>query len=160
HTVVEETSAAYITENIHYATLRKGYLDAFVEVGTSGGPRYPQVNELIANAFNLGTALIVYFGHGGPRSWSQERVITYEEINNFSNFSGLYSRLPVVMTITCEFTVWDLNYLPSAGVYMFKAPQGGASAMLTTSRPVGTYYGGVFNENVIEQLLEVQGNQY
>ncbi len=160
HKNIEDSSASFIEDNISYATLRKGYLDSFVQENTSAGQRYPQVNQIIANAFNLGTALIVYFGHGGPRSWSQERVITYEEINNFSNFSGLYSRLPVVMTITCEFTVWDLNYLPSAGVYMFKAPQGGASAMLTTSRPVGTYYGGVFNENVIEQLLEVQGNQY
>ena len=160
HKNIEDDSAAFIEENISYATLRKGYLDSFVEESTSAGPRYPQVNQIIGNAFNLGTALLVYFGHGGPRSWSQERVITYEEINNFSNFSGLYSRLPVVMTITCEFTVWDLNYLPSAGVYMYKAPQGGASAMLTTSRPVGTYFGGEFNEKVMEELLEVQGVKY
>ena len=124
HKNIEDSSASFIEDNISYATLRKGYLDSFVEESTSAGPRYPQVNQIIGNAFNLGTALLVYFGHGGPRSWSQERVITYEEINNFSNFSGLYSRLPVVMTITCEFTVWDLNYLPSAGVYMYKAPQG------------------------------------
>lgn len=160
HTVVEETSAAYITENIPYATLRKGYLDAFVEVGTSGGPRYPQVNELIANAFNLGTSLIVYFGHGGPRSWSQERVITYEEINNFSNFTGLYSRLPVVMTLTCEFTVWDLPYLPSAGVYMFKSTQGGAVAMLTTSRPVGVQFAKIVNPTYVEKLLTVENTKY
>lgn len=160
HKKIEDSSADYIENNIGYATLRKAYLDSFLEESTSAGPRYPQVNQIIGNAFNLGTALIVYFGHGGPRSWSQERVITYEEINNFSNYSGLYSRLPVVMTITCEFTVWDLNYLPSAGVYMFKAPQGGASAMLTTSRPVGVYFGGQFNETVIEELLEVQGHRY
>ncbi len=160
HKLIEDSSAEYIEQNISYATLRKGYLDSFLEESTSAGPRYPQVNQVIGNAFNLGSALIVYFGHGGPRSWSQERVITYEEINSFSNFSGLYSRLPVVMTITCEFTVWDLAYLPSAGVYMYKAPQGGAVAMLTTSRPVGVFFGGQFNETVIEELLEVQGDNY
>lgn len=160
HQTVENTSGVFIDNNISYATLRKGYLDSFPMQQTSAGPRYPQVNQVIGNAFNLGTALIVYFGHGGTRSWSQTRVITYEEISNFNNFSGLYSRLPVVMTITCEFTVWDLPYLPSAGVYMFKATQGGASAMVTTSRPVFVSYGEQFNEKIMEQLLKVVGNNY
>lgn len=160
HQTIENTSATFITNNIEYATLRKAYLDSFVMQQSSAGPRYPQVNQLIGNAFNLGTSLIVYFGHGGTRSWSQTRVITYEEINNFTNFSGLYSRLPVVMTITCEFTVWDLPYLPSGGVYMYKAPQGGAAAMVTTSRPVGVTYGENFNEIIMEQILHLQGDNF
>lgn len=160
HQVVENSSAQFIQQNIPYATLKKGYLDAYVQEGTSAGPRYPAVNQLISNSFNLGSSLIVYFGHGGPRSWAQERVITYEEINNFSNYTGLFSRLPVVMTITCEFTVWDLPYLPSAGVYMFKAPLGGAAAMVTTSRPVGVFFGGEFNEKIVEEVLTVDGNKY
>lgn len=160
HKTVENSSGAFINNNIEYATLRKGYLDSFPLEHTSAGPRYPQVNQLISNAFNLGTSLIVYFGHGGVRSWSQTRVITYEEINNFTNFSGLYSRLPIVMTITCEFTVWDLPEVPSAGVFMFKAPLGGAAAMVTTSRPVYVSYGELFNEQIVEQILSVQGEQY
>lgn len=160
HQTVENTSAKYIEENIPEAVLRKAYLDSFVLQSTSGGGRYPQVNQLIGNAFNLGTSLIVYFGHGGARSWSQTRVINYEEINNFSNFSGLYSRLPIVMTITCEFTIWDLPYLPSAGVFMYKSPQGGASAMVTTSRPVGVSYGEKFNGYLVEQVLKPDGLNY
>ena len=160
HELIENTSAQFIENNIPYATLKKGYLDSFIQQGTSSGPRYPQVNELIANSFNLGSALIVYFGHGGTRSWSQKRVITYDEISNFSNFTGLYSRLPVVMTITCEFTVWDIPSLPSAGVYMYKIPEGGASAMVTTSRPVAVEYGENFNEKVVEQVLASEGTQY
>ena len=160
HQTIENTSSTFIENNIDYATLRKGYLDAFVRQSTSAGPRYPSVNQLISNSFNLGTSLIVYFGHGGARSWAQTRVITYEEISNFSNFSGLYSRLPVVMTITCEFTVWDLPYLPSAGVYMYKAPLGGASAMITTSRPVYVSYGEAFNQKIVEQVLQLQGDKF
>lgn len=160
HETVETTSAKYIEENIPTAVLRKAYQDAFELQSTSGGGRYPQVNQLIGNAFNLGTSLIVYFGHGGARSWSQARVINYEEINNFSNFSGLYSRLPIVLTITCEFTIWDLPYLPSAGVFMYKSPQGGASAMITTSRPVGVSYGESFNGYLVEQVLTPDGLNY
>lgn len=160
HKTVENSSAQFISNTIDYATLRKGYLDSFPMQNTSAGPRYPQVNQLISNAFNLGSALIVYFGHGGIRSWSQTRVITYEEINNFSNFSGLYSRLPIVLTITCEFTVWDLPYLPSAGVYMYKAPFGGTAAMVTTSRPVYVDYGEKFNKVIVEHVLTPQGNEF
>ncbi|MFV0304426.1 MAG: type IX secretion system sortase PorU, partial [Moheibacter sp.] len=160
HEDIESTTATYISDNIDYAYLKKGYVDAFVQESSSAGARYPQVNQLISNAFNLGSAFINYFGHGGPRSWTQERIITLEEINNFSNFSGLYSRLPVVMTITCEFTVWDLPHLPSAGVYMFKVPEGGAVAMITTSRPVGVGYGKGANDIYVKELLNIQGNQY
>lgn len=160
HTEIENTTAQFIKNNIDYAMIRKLYLDAFPATGTSGGQRYPQVNQGIANAFDLGSALIVYFGHGGPRSWSQERVVTYEEINNYSNFSGLYSRLPVVLTITCDFTVWDIPEILSAGEYMFKNPTGGAVAMLTTSRPIGTDYGRSFNERIIEQMLALEGKSY
>lgn len=160
HTFIENSSAQFIENTIPYATLRKLYMDAFPAVGTSGGQRYPQINQGIANAFDLGSALILYFGHGGPRSWSQERVITFEEITNFSNFTGLYSRLPVVLTITCDFTVWDIPEIASAGEYMYKAPQGGASAMMTTSRPIGVSYGIDFNENVIEAVLAVDGDKF
>ncbi|SMC50007.1 type IX secretion system sortase PorU [Moheibacter sediminis] len=160
HTLIESTSAQFIQNNISYATVRKLYFDAFPATGTSGGQRYPQVNQGIANAFDLGSALIVYFGHGGPRSWSQERVITYEEINNFSNFTGLYSRLPVVLTITCDFTVWDVPEIASAGTYMYKNPTGGAVAMITTSRPIATTYGKGFNEPIVEKLLEIDGKSY
>src|SRR5690606_21305234 len=50
HEMVENTSSQFIEQNIDYATLRKGYLDAFVQESTSAGPRYPQVNQVIANA--------------------------------------------------------------------------------------------------------------
>lgn len=160
HTDVENSTATFIKNNIPYATTRKLYLDAFPASGTSGGQRYPQVNQGIANAFDLGSALVVYFGHGGPRSWAQERVITYEEINNFSNFSGLYARLPVVLTVTCDFTVWDVPEIASAGEYMLKNPNGGAVAMLTTSRPIATSYGRQFNKRIIEQILALNGDQY
>ena len=160
HNKVESTSAQFIQNNIPYATLRKLYLDGFPASGTSAGQRYPQVNQGITNAFDLGSALIVYFGHGGPRSWAQERVVTFEEINEFGNFSGLYSRLPVVLTITCDFTVWDLPEVASAGEYMFKNPVGGAVSMLTTSRPIGVSYGLSFNQVIVEHLLYVEGGEY
>lgn len=120
--------------------VRKLYLDAFQPQSTAGGQRYPQVNQAISN--DIGNSLyLFYFGHGGINGWTQERVLTSDEIQNSNNFSNVYSRFPFVSTITCEFTLWDEPGTFSAGEQFIKLKQGGVSTMITSSRAVGIGYG-------------------
>jgi hypothetical protein len=51
---------------------RKIYLDAYQQVITPGGQRYPDVNAAINDAMQSGSLILNYFGHGGPAGWSQE----------------------------------------------------------------------------------------
>ena len=96
----------------------------------------------------------MYYGHGGPRSWAQERIITAEELTNLSNFNAAYSRLPIVTTVTCDFTIWDLPQYNSAGEAMLKNANGGALSMITTNRPIGTGYGDSMNNFLIEEFFK------
>ena len=94
--------------------IRKLYLDAFPAQTSAGGQRYPQVNQAISN--DMGNSLyLFYFGHGGINGWAQERVMTIDQIQNFNNYNNIYSRFPLVSTITCEFTLWDDPGTFSAG---------------------------------------------
>ncbi|WP_312207550.1 type IX secretion system sortase PorU [Epilithonimonas hominis] len=139
--------------------IRKLYLDAFPAVTSAGGQRYPQVNQAITNA--VGNSLyLFYFGHGGINGWAQERILTSTEIQGFNNYSAVYSRFPLVSTITCEFTLWDEPSTNSAGEQMIKLKTGGASTMITSSRAISVDYGRKFTPLFTNKLFELVNDDF
>jgi hypothetical protein len=73
-----------------------------------------------------------YIGHGGEKGWSHERVLNTTTIQNWTNLK----RMPLFMTATCELARYDDPDVDSAGEMMVMNPEGGAIAMLTTTRVV------------------------
>ncbi len=112
--------------------INKIYLDAYVQQSTPGGERYPDAQNAIKNRINAGSLIVTYIGHGGERGWAHERVLDIPTIQSFDN---LY-RLPVFLTATCELARFDDPTYKSAGELLVLNPNGGAIAMLTTTRVV------------------------
>ena len=139
--------------------VRKLYLDAFPAETSAGGQRYPQVNQAISN--DVGNSLyLFYFGHGGINGWAQERVLTIDQIQNFNNYNTIYSRFPLVSTITCEFTLWDEPGTYSAGEQVIKSKTGGASTMITSSRAIGVGYGQDFTTLFTKHLFHLEYDEF
>lgn len=139
--------------------VKKLYMDAFAAQSTSAGLRYPQVTQAISNA--IGNSLyLFYFGHGGINGWAQERVLTSTEVQNANNFSNVYSRFPFVSTITCEFTLWDEPGTNSVGEQFIKLKQGGASAMITSSRAIGVDYGRDFTNTYTRNIFKLTNDDF
>lgn len=139
--------------------IRKLYLDAFQAQTSAGGQRYPQVNQAISN--DMGNSLYMfYFGHGGINGWAQERVLSIDEIQQFNNWNNVYSRFPLVSTITCEFTLWDEPSTFSAGEQVMKSKQGGAAIMITSSRAIGVGYGESFTTIFTKHMFELVNDDF
>ncbi|PZU86159.1 MAG: hypothetical protein DI529_09100 [Chryseobacterium sp.] len=146
--------------------IRKLYLDAFPAITSAGGQRYPQINQAITN--DVGNSLyLFYFGHGGINGWAQERVLTSTEVQGFNNFTSVYSRFPLVSTITCEFTLWDDPSTNSVGEQLIKLTTGGAATMITSSRAISVDYGRKFTPlftnnifNLVNDDFTTLGNAY
>ncbi|WP_374442667.1 type IX secretion system sortase PorU [Epilithonimonas sp.] len=139
--------------------IRKLYLDAFPAIASAGGQRYPQINQAITN--DVGNSLyLFYFGHGGINGWAQERILTSTEIQGFNNFTPVYSRFPLVSTITCEFTLWDEPSTNSAGEQMIKLTTGGAATMITSSRAISVDYGRKFTPLFTNKLFELVNDDF
>lgn len=139
--------------------IRKLYLDAFPAQTSAGGQRYPQINQAISN--DVGNSLyLFYFGHGGINGWAQERVLTIDQIQNFNNYNNIYSRFPLVSTITCEFTLWDDPGTFSAGEQVIKSKTGGASTMITSSRAIGVGFGEQFTTIFTKHLFELVDDDF
>ena len=161
HTVMNDA----IVESFEGATdkpeynVRKPYNDSYPAVSSAGGQRYPQVNQVISN--DIGNSLyLFYFGHGGPNGWSQERVLTSDEVQNFNNFNTIYSRTPLVSTITCEFTLWDEPNVFSVGEQTIKLKNGGASTMITSSRAIDVGYGRIFTAEFTKTIFKLFNDDF
>lgn len=109
----------------------KVLIDAYQQVATPGGNRYPDVNDKIDKKVNEGALIVNYTGHGGEVGWAHERILTVPMINGWENQQGL----PLFITATCEFSRFDDPIRTSAGELVILNRYGGI-ALLTTVRTV------------------------
>lgn len=112
--------------------LEKIYFDAFQQVSTPGGTRYPDVEKRINDQVQRGTLIINYIGHGGEIGWAHERVLNIPTILSWTNINNL----AIFFTATCEFARFDDYNRVSAGEYCILNANGGAVALLSTTRLV------------------------
>ena len=112
--------------------ISKIYMDAFTQISTPGGERYVDGEKAIQQRVQSGSLLLTYIGHGGERGWAHERILDLPTIESFTN----KYRLPVFLTATCELARYDDPEFKSAGELLVMNANGGAIAMLTTTRIV------------------------
>lgn len=151
----EKISKKLLNSNVK--TLQnKVYLDAFFQQQFSGGQRYEDVEKIVKDNFTFGNILMTYIGHGGESNWSQERILSSNDLPIYKNE---YS-LPFVTTATCGFAPYDKPNAnnKSAGEKYFLQRDGGAIGLLTTCREVyisdqgsfmDTFFGSFFDRNIL-----------
>jgi hypothetical protein len=161
--------ANYVEQNYQGFELRKVYLDAYPQVVTATGASYPEVNRELENLFNKGILVFCYSGHGSENQITSEKILQKSDIESMKN-AGV---LPLFITATCSFSRFDnvsteednLNNIvakTSAGEEALLNPDGGAIALLTTTR---TVYPGA-NKNLVLQVFsylfkrDENGNAY
>ena len=121
-----------IDTNYHNYNINKIYMDAYQQVSSSGGQRYPDARQAIIDNVNKGTLIMHYYGHGGEVGWAEERVLELIDINSWENIDNL----PVFITATCEFSRYDDSKRISAGEQILLNPNGAGIALFTTTRTI------------------------
>ncbi len=149
-----ETICKIIETNAPSFNVEKVYLDAFLQVSGSTGQRYPEVTNVINNRMRKGCLLVNYIGHGGTQGLTHERVIGVSDITSWDNFD----RLPLFMTATCEFSRFDDFESTSAGEKVFLNPNGGAIALLSTTRLVYSNPNFYLNKSFAEVVFTQNNN--
>lgn len=151
-----ESIADEIKANKPIFNINKIYADAFVQENSAGGERYPEVNKAITNAVEKGTLVFDYFGHGGEDGFASERFLDKEQIQGFNNTNTL----PLLITVTCDFSRFDNPNRITAGELNFKNKNGGSASMITTTREVFISTGQSFNEQLIRVLFGFNNEDY
>ena len=138
HTIDVDRVANAVAERKPDLNFDKLYFDLFPQQSLSAGDRFPDVTEGLDRAVFRGALAVTYLGHGGPRGWAQERVLDIPQIRNWSRAAEAEDPIqpPVFITATCTFSNYDDAAFVSAGEEALLTPNGGAAALLTTTRPV------------------------
>ena len=146
----------YVSDSLPEMNCEKIYLDAYTQVATAGGERYPDVNEAINAKIERGALVVNYVGHGGEVGVAEERVITVPQIKDWKNIDVL----PLMVSATCEFTKFDDPERVSAGEWASINPYGAAVALMTTTRSVyftvNTAIGYQFIRNVFRRNANLE----
>ncbi len=149
-----------VTANHPSMNCDKIYLDAYPQVTTAGGPRYPEVNEAINDRIERGALVVNYVGHGGPVGVAEERVITLPQIQEWKNID----KLALIVSATCEFAKFDDPERVSAGEWASINPYGAAIALMTTTRSVyfgvNTFTGLSFFQHVFQRDADHQPHTF
>ncbi|GAB2792150.1 hypothetical protein HNQ93_003575 [Hymenobacter luteus] len=122
-----DTAATARSYNVY-----KHYLDLYPQVIVAAGQRSPAAERSIDEAFEQGSLLINYIGHGGPKGWADEQILTNASVLRLQNTN----RLAFLFTGTCDFSTYDNPEFTSAGEQSLTDISGGAIGLFTTTRVV------------------------
>ncbi len=128
--------------------LHKFYLDDYPQVSGINGALAPQATNALLRAINEGALIVNYSGHGGPDGWTEEKLLTRQEISSWRNLPNM----PIFLTATCSFGRYDDPSSISGAEMAILNPAGGAIALLTTSRPVYANTNYLLNKSFYEAL--------
>ncbi len=142
--------AEYVESNYPVYNVDKIFLDAYEQVSTPGGSRYPDVKDAINRRIFSGTLILNYTGHGGINGWAHERIVDVNDVLSWENID----KLPVFVTATCSFSKYDDPAIVSAGEHCLLNPNGGAIALITTVRLVYSGDNATLNSSFLKKLYE------
>lgn len=148
-----ELMSTYVGDNLPQYNNYKIYVDAFQQISTPAGKRTPEANRTIKEHLFNGTFVVNYNGHGGPLGWCEERILNLEDIQGLDN----KNKLPIFITATCDFTQFDNPDQKSAGEVLFANPNGGAIALMTTTRLVYQFQNQEMNLNYFKSGFDKLG---
>ena len=146
------TAAAAATSDLFVQD--KIYLDAYTQVSTPAGSRYPDVNQAIANQVQNGTLIWNYNGHGSATRLAEEVVLEKPIVDTWTN---VY-RLPLFITATCDFAPYDNPAVNSLGENILLRDKTGAIALMTTTRLVFAFSNQIMNRNYLQAALQPRPN--
>lgn len=153
HMAQADQLSAFAGVNHPSYNLLKVYIDAFPQVTTSTGPRYPEVNKAIEDNLNRGVLILNYTGHGGIAGLAHEQILLKEEIKRWNN-----SVYPLFVTATCEFSRFDEYEITTAGEEVLLNENGGGIALLSTTRLVYSGPNFVLNQEFFRNFAGRENN--
>ena len=129
---------------------KKIYIVEFPTVNSSSGRRKPTANAAIIDAMNRGLLVVNYTGHGNPQLWAHEAIFTRE-----TSLPQLFNRdrLFLLVAATCDFARYDNPGEVSAGELILTMAEGGAIAVVTSSRAVYSFENAEFNNTLYANLF-------
>lgn len=110
----------------------KVYLDQYPMQSLNGIYTSPAGTQAVLKLFEEKADFIHFMGHGSESGWTDEKMLTTNDLVKLNNSN----HLPILLTATCQFGRFDDPNILSGGEVSLLSDQGGAIALISTTRPV------------------------
>lgn len=134
--------------------LKKIYLDAYKQETSASGEAYPLANEVFQNLVKTGALMFNYTGHGGAVNWSNEAILSLQDIQSMYN-----KALGFWVAATCNFGHWDAAKVSGAEALLLQ-PDGGAVAVFSASRTVYSNLNYRLNKNLATNFFKKENGEH
>jgi len=132
HVSQADQEATFVDTTYNNYNISKIYVDAYHQETVPGGDRYPDVNNAILKIIEQGALIINWTGHGNPVQLSKNDILTGTAVAGLTNTNKLF----FFVTASCEVSEYDNPAQISLGEQALLNPNGGAIALLSTTREV------------------------
>lgn len=149
HQRQSERITKIVQNNFPAYNIDKILIDAYQQVSTPGGQRYPEVNDAITKRVEKGALLMNYTGHGGELGWASESILNNDMINSWRNLNNM----PAFITATCEFSRYDDPQRTSAGEFVLLNATGGGICLFTTVRLALAFDNELINSDMLRHVF-------
>lgn len=136
--------------------IRKLYLDSYEQQRQPSGESSREAEEALIDAVNDGRLIINFTGHGAEFGWMQERILTFDLMEEWRNTY----KLPFLITATCEFGRNDDPLTESGAERLIFKNVGGSIGLLTTTRPVFSSTNYRLNQALYGTMFQQQNSTY
>jgi len=110
----------------------------------------PEAEQAIINAFDNGTVIVNYIGHGNPNVWAHERVFKREQdIPRLKN----KKRYPLVYAASCSIGLFFNPYSEGMAEEFLRAEDKGAISVISATWLVYSFDNAALNAKVYDLLL-------
>ncbi|UCC80149.1 MAG: type IX secretion system sortase PorU [Candidatus Zixiibacteriota bacterium] len=121
-----------------------------VEYPLRTGGEKPEAREALIGAFNSGSLIIDWIGHGSPGLWADERIFRRsQDIARLTNAR----RLPLIYTASCSIGFFDDPSFESFAEELLRSNQRGGVAVISATREVFAGANARLNAKVYDLLL-------
>jgi len=82
-------------ENFREINVEKIYFDAFLQVATPSGARFPDAKTALQQRIERGTLILNYQGHSGEFTLAEEDILNVSDIIYYISFTAAFNYLSI-----------------------------------------------------------------
>ncbi len=151
-----ESFSSIIDKDYSQYSIKKLYLDRYNQ-DVEPGPDSPVSSDVI-NTIKDGVLMFNYIGHGNYLQLTHRTELAID-LNIIRGLSNRH-KLPLFVTATCEFGQYDNPIRDSGAELLLSSANGGAIALITTTRPVYAHTNEPVNIAIHENLFRKVDGAY
>jgi hypothetical protein len=130
--------------------IKKIFMEEYPVVYTSSGRRKPDARKAMLDQVNNGTLILNFIGHGNPKVWAHESILTLDDVRNqFLN----QDKLTFIVAATCDWGRFEEAGESSSAEEVMFNKKGGAIGVLSATRAVYASYNAETNQSFYRFLF-------